>query len=384
MSICRNAEMGRGLMRRLVYSTTLVLVSGGVVIAAPNVGDKAPPIVVEEWISAGPAVLPGAEGSEKHVFAIEFWATWCAPCKQTLPFLNRLQEKYRDQGLIVLGLSNEEAEVVRDYARKNKMNYAVGVYEFDSGTARWTEGRPAIPYAYIVDRKGQVVWGGHPLTDMEQVLERVMAGTFDVAAEKRRIAMAQQTQTLMRQASDLYRRGDLDGALRMIEELIEMDRQQLQPHMVRRQLLRELNRLPAEIEKATAEMEAAVADSAPTLLEIARVEMMRPRLAERDPALALRSIRRAADITQNKNVEILTTLARVECELGMIDAAIETQTRVVALLEGKEAEEARLSLEYYRTVRTLADASRRAPTSPSTGAASGRAGGDAAANRTGE
>ncbi len=92
----------------------------------------------------------------KVVF-LNFWATWCQPCITELPELDRLQVKYRDQGLIVLTISDESREDLMRYADLWPEETVSGYIEFDTLPAGFQaellNGRPV---SYVIDRTGVI------------------------------------------------------------------------------------------------------------------------------------------------------------------------------------------------------------------------------------
>jgi len=62
-------------------------------VMALDVGDKAPPLSIIKWVKGKPVSFPKDFG--KKLYLVEFWATWCPPCKVSVPLLSRLQNKHR-------------------------------------------------------------------------------------------------------------------------------------------------------------------------------------------------------------------------------------------------------------------------------------------------
>ena len=90
----------------------------------------------------------------KVVF-VNFWATWCPPCREEIPDLIRLQDKYRDD-VVILGISEDEAppETVRAFAAKYGVNYFVAMTTPE--LAKVFRGVAALPTTFVIDREGKV------------------------------------------------------------------------------------------------------------------------------------------------------------------------------------------------------------------------------------
>src|ERR671913_511304 len=66
-----------------------------------RVGDPAPPLEVERWVKGAPI----DRFERGTVYVLEFWATWCTTCISEIPHVTELAKKYRDQGVVVIGLN---------------------------------------------------------------------------------------------------------------------------------------------------------------------------------------------------------------------------------------------------------------------------------------
>ncbi len=111
----------------------------------------APRFVVEKWLTAQP------DYAGKFLL-IDFWATWCGPCRRSIPQLNVLHAKFKDR-LVIVGLSDETESEVREM-KSPKIDYYVAI-DTETTMKRAVEVR-GIPHAMLIDPKGIVRFEGHP------------------------------------------------------------------------------------------------------------------------------------------------------------------------------------------------------------------------------
>ena len=113
------------------------------------------------------------------VYVVEFWATWCPPCKTSIPHLTEIQKQFKDKGVTVIGVSNESVDTVKPFVEKmgEEMNYTVAVdAEGKIGKGYMTAFKQnGIPTAFIVDAKSNVVWVGHPMDGLDTMLGQIVA-----------------------------------------------------------------------------------------------------------------------------------------------------------------------------------------------------------------
>lgn len=104
---------------------------------------------------------------------LEFWATWCEPCRENIPHLNELWKTYKDKGLVIIGITKEEENTVKGFVKEIPMNYFIGLDPTAALAAHF--GITVIPHAMLVDKNGKVTWEGHPGTlqpgDIEALLK---------------------------------------------------------------------------------------------------------------------------------------------------------------------------------------------------------------------
>ena len=139
-----------------------------------EIGDKAPPLKVKKWIVGRPVTPNKPDG--KTVYVVEFWATWCPPCRRSIPHLNKLHERYKDKGLVIVGITAESEKKVKPFAKRMKMKYNVGIDANRATGSVYMKGVRGIPHAFVIGKDGKVAWSGHPMAGMDRVIAQLLAG----------------------------------------------------------------------------------------------------------------------------------------------------------------------------------------------------------------
>ncbi|MHC4855697.1 MAG: peroxiredoxin family protein [Planctomycetota bacterium] len=146
-----------------------------------QLGQKAAALEGLTYVKGQPVTL-----TEGKVYVVEFWATWCPPCRTSIPHLTEIQKQFKDKGVTVIGISNEGVNTVNPFVEKmgDKMDYTVAVDTGGKAGAGYMDafGQGGIPTAFIVDAKGNIAWVGHPMDGMDEVLALIVAGTYDPEA----------------------------------------------------------------------------------------------------------------------------------------------------------------------------------------------------------
>ncbi len=147
-----------------------------------KVGDKAPALSIDKWVK-GEQVTGFEKGK---VYVVEFWATWCDYCKETIPTLTSLRKEHKDLTVIGVAGSERKTEGGADTrlsglekfvkAQGDKMGYSVA-YDGERRMVKdWMDaaGRTGLPSAFIVNGEGKIAWIGDPRA-MDDAIKAVMS-----------------------------------------------------------------------------------------------------------------------------------------------------------------------------------------------------------------
>lgn len=135
----------------LVVVAFLILCLPCLLLAAPRAGQQAPNFKV--ITTSGQSV--SQDNYRGHVLVLDFFATWCQPCRESIPHLVEMNRKYGKQGLYVLGLSADEdgERLVKAFAEEQRISYPVAL----AGETTLADfGVRSVPVMIVVDKKGKV------------------------------------------------------------------------------------------------------------------------------------------------------------------------------------------------------------------------------------
>ena len=329
-------------------------------------GQNAPEIKVAEWVKGGPVSI--SEGKGKNVYIVEFWATWCPPCRMSIPHLSKLQKEYKNKGLVVVGITRESLATVKPFVDKQKdMNYNVAVDTAGTTYSKYMEGISGIPHAFIINKEGVVVWSGHPL-EMESVVEEVVNGTFDMTlnsklsklqkelqeklkSEDMAAALATAKKILVLKPSDdmamrvvmyLYRqKQQTKELLAFLDELISMHPANSKTYIVKLHLLCEMEDVAGIKNLATVYTEQFHGNGS-KLNSIAWALLEDVPFGLQPLKEALAAAKQSVESGPADDKMILAahmdTLARCYYAVGRIDKAIAEQEKAITLIKGSDEE----------------------------------------------
>jgi thiol-disulfide isomerase/thioredoxin len=336
-----------------------------------NVGDAAPALKVEKFIKGEPvkAFKPG------QVYVVEFWATWCGPCKASMPHLTKLQKAFKDKATFISVNIQEDKEYkpetltkVEDFVKKNdeRMGYTVA---FDGGekltdkTYMEAAGQQGIPTAFVVTGDGKIAYIGHPMEkEFEAAIQGLVDGKFDmkaaIASAKEKKAQEEtllknmdKIQKISEEIQELLDDDKVDDALAKMDEIVKLAPQLApQVEMQKFATLLEKEKLDKAYEIAQKLIDGPAKENPDVLNAIAwAIVDPEAELAKPNVDLAMKAAELAAK-QDAENGAILDTLARCYWLKGDKAKAIATQTKAVDLSkDDKEVQESlQATLDEYK------------------------------------
>jgi hypothetical protein len=240
------------------------------------IGEPAAPLVVKEWIKGKPVEVKAGT----NIFVVEIFTTGSVASRASITNLNALQRRFKDQGVVVVGISDDPADrlkgflaeagaaieyaIAADNGRKTTMNYMMPV------------GRRGVPYAFVVGKDAKLLWHGHPREGLAEALEQITAGRYNVELA----AKIELARTQLGQYVSAARRGD------------------------------------PRAEAAGQAFLARWTNDVARLCDLAHEIATEPKIAKRDFALASHALDRAAQVASTNSTRVAVTRAIVLFESG--------------------------------------------------------------------
>ncbi|KAJ3194802.1 hypothetical protein HK101_001862 [Irineochytrium annulatum] len=153
-------------------------------------GTPLPPITGLKFVKGDDWVTKPLDPSRRVVRVFEFWATWCGPCRSTIPHLSELANKYIKKDVYIVGVTDEKDEgKIRGFVEGmgKKMDYPVALdLELSARKSLFIpSGAQGIPHVILVGVDGKVLWNGHPVDpQFAQLLEQQATLATDREPEK--------------------------------------------------------------------------------------------------------------------------------------------------------------------------------------------------------
>jgi len=339
-----------------------------------SIGDPAPPLQIARWLGRGNRLFggdPAGPPERGAIHAVTFVDTRSEPCRESLPHLADLAGRFRRHGVAFVAVATDpperEAEVV-DYFRDldGSAGFHPGIDRHDDSRRRqrheepeglswraWMTpaGEAGVPTTFVVAADGRVAWIGHPLDGLDDVVARMVAGTFDPDAEA---AASRRAERLDEEARTAVELGHWERALGIVDEMVAV-----QPRLAGRAagmrveiVLFQKHDLDAGVAAAAALLEGPAAEDPQLLNDIAQRILDLPAPPPRAVAVAAALATRADTLLDHANPWVVDTLAHARFLAGDREGAVALQEKAVELItaadDRRERKAMRRRLRHYR------------------------------------
>lgn len=312
------------------------------------VGDPAPALEVRSWVQGEP--IESFEAGQ--IYVVEFWATWCGPCRRIIPHMSELQKEYGDRAQFVgvsvwERISESQPYSVPAFVEQmgEKMSYTVAA----DRTERTQEARAAdawmkaagqggIPTSFIVDGNGVVAWIGSPFL-IDEPLAQIVAGEWDLALATRVHAELMVVEALIEstyaKVGAAMEKGDAASAVAAIDAAVAKDAS-VESRLAIEKVSILLERGDAKVGAAYAAqlVDGIFAEEPSHLNSIAWMLVSPEAKSHPDPELATRAAKRASELTGWEQPSVLDTYARALFVSGDVAGAVEYQSKACELTAG--------------------------------------------------
>ncbi len=314
-----------------------------------GIGDAAPKLEVNKFVK-GEAV---SEFKPGQVYVVEFWATWCGPCRAVFPHLSKLQKEHGNKvAFIGVSVWERDASLVEPFVKEmgDKMSYRVAMDKVGKDddasegpmAKNWmtAAGQQGIPTAFIINGEGKVAWIGHP-GKIDKPLKDVVEGKFDIALAKKLMLAEKTLNTRIRSAQ----REGAAALLKVIDASIkETPELELEAGLMKYSVMvQDKDTKPEDIIKyGTRLANELYKDDFEKLNHVAWVLVdpeRKTKASKAEADLAIKAAERSVELTKRMEHSVLDTLACAYYAAGDKAKAIETIEKALKLHKDPEYQE---------------------------------------------
>jgi thiol-disulfide isomerase/thioredoxin len=318
-----------------------------------KVGDLAPTLRVSKFVKGTPVTKfkPG------KLYVVEFWATWCGPCRASIPHLTEMAKKYKDVQFVGVSVWETKPADVEPFVKEmgDKMNYTVAMDEVPAGkkgddgfmAANWmtAANQDGIPTAFVINKESRVAWIGHPMT-IDEPLGKIVAGKWDIKVEAEKStkenAGKKKMAELNQKIGQALQNKDFNAALSTANDAIAEDpamEQMLGPF--KWSMLKQLGRTDDARAYFVRLLDDVFKDNPMGINQLIWPLVdpdAKTKPSAEEAKICLKAAIHADELTKSKDAAIADTLGAAYYAAGDSAKAVETQERALQLAKGTPLE----------------------------------------------
>lgn len=316
-------------MRKFLFAALFCL-SATLSSHALDLGDPAPAISIDKWITGTPADPTEVDG--KTFYLVEVWSVTCPPCVKSIPIMNEIQKKYAKDGLKIVSFTTDSEEDVNKFLKDHPMEYSSFIDKEGGSIINYmaADNRTTIPHAFLFDREGALVWIGNPLDNLEQRVKQVISGALN--KEK-----AEKVRAAKERLQEAFGGQDVAGMLATLRELEQLEPENGQYYQVHYRILTDLGAGDEkDVQQLLGDWYKGAADSPENLIILSMLAMDQGHPGMRNPQLSLAAAKKAFDIKSDAQLQAGLNLADTYKAIGRIDLAKQTVEKMRSLTSDPE------------------------------------------------
>ncbi|MCA9057622.1 MAG: redoxin domain-containing protein, partial [Planctomycetaceae bacterium] len=288
-----------------------------------------------------------------------FWATWCGPCRASMPHISQLQTEYGDK-VRFIGISDENVETIKKFfegeASEGKtwneiVTYAIASDKEDAtGTAymRATD-QSGIPTAFVVGKSGKLEWIGHPM-ELDEPLQQIVEDKYDLAKARSEYIAERERQKMLQEYIPKIQKAmineDFDTAVALADELIAKSPEDHNLQGIKFQVVAQSGNRDLILAQANVMLET-FKDNGRMLNQLAWIRGTGIPKESTDLDLAMKIAQHASELQKHEDASTLDTIARIYFLQDNLKEAVAWQERAVKAEPGVDA--LKETLKEYQT-----------------------------------
>ncbi|HNO78615.1 MAG TPA: TlpA disulfide reductase family protein [Phycisphaerae bacterium] len=327
-----------------------------------KVGDVAPPVTVTDWIKGKPMdVLKDNKGK---VIVLEFWATWCGPCIQMIPSNTDLYERYKDKGLVFIGVTDtgqgQQLSAVQAFVGQqgDRMSYPIAFDSTQKTDMAYVQGTGAvgIPHAVVIGKDGKIAWFGHPMEPMmEDTIKDLLLDRFDPKRAEKEAALQEKLAPLLREFNTAVQQSNWNRCLELTEQMLAIDPENFDALRFNVYIMMEEMQSQEKLTAWVKQMIASQGSNAQTMSVLSSLMLAMPEVTDRQPELAVETAN-AAMSSPSKDSLSLQMVAQTFYQMGLVDSAIKAQQAAVAVSDEFDRGPANEVLSFFERCKSAQSA----------------------------